>query len=376
MRLRQRWEYLKQAPKLFYSIAFEGRYRFQFDLMDIHVKNMSLSKRFNLLKTGANLAYWKLHPWSWPMHMQVEFTNYCNLRCTVCPTGTGILNRKRQAMSPALLKQLMDEVGPYLMTLSLWCWGESLLHPDLAEMLRIVHNRGIVTFVSTNGQNLDNPGVIQALLDYPPTYLIVALDGLTDETNSAYRTGAKLAPALNGVRKLAELKKQRGQNYPILHHRFIVMKHNEHELPLLKQFGNENGFDLVTVRSLSFIDATDANFIALEPNDAKLKGYEYKGNTRVVRDDFVCEKAFIFPSVFADGTVVPCDQDSNAEHPFGTLAKGLTFADIWRSKQAAEVRKIIRDHPQRYTSCRNCPFKDRPVTDCSIKRYDLRHYEV
>ncbi|MBN1367442.1 MAG: radical SAM protein [Dehalococcoidales bacterium] len=377
MRLQQRWNYFKKSPKLFYDITCRGRYDFQFDLMDIHIKNMTLGKRFNLLKTGANLVYRKLYPWGWPMHMQIEFTNYCNLKCTVCPTGTGILKRKPQAMSPALLKRLIDEVGPYLMTLSLWGWGESLLHPYLAEMLRIVHNRGITTFVSTNGQNLDNPDVIKALLDYPPTYLIVALDGLTDETNSLYRVGAKLAPALDGVHKIAEIKKQRGQNYPILHHRFIVMKHNEHEVPLLKQFGTDNEFDMVTLRTLSIIDIPDeTHHQDLIPETQDLQAYEYENGKRINRRDFICEEAFIFPTVFADGTVVSCDQDSSAEHPYGILADGTTFKSIWWSKRAAEIRRIIRDNPHRFTSCRNCPFKDRPVTDCSVQRIDIRPYQA
>jgi radical SAM protein with 4Fe4S-binding SPASM domain len=377
MRLQQRWNYFKKSPKLFYDIVFRGRYNFQFDLMDINVNNMTLAKRFNLLKTGANLVYRKLQPWGWPIHMQVEFTNYCNLRCTICPTGTSILNRKPNAMSPALLKKLLDEVGPYLITLSLWGWGESLLHPNLADMLRIVQNRGITTFVSTNGQNLDNPDVVQALIDYPPTYLIVALDGLTDKTNSVYRVGAKLAPALNGVRKIAELKKQRGQKYPILHHRFIVMKHNEHELPLLHQFGTDNGFDMVTIRTLSIIDTpNDIPHQQLVPQNQNLRAYKYKSEERIIRKDFICEEAFVFPTVFADGTVVPCDQDSSARHPYGSLADGSSFAAIWRSKRATEIRKVIRNNPQKYTSCRNCPFKDRPVTDCSIQRIDIRPYET
>lgn len=376
MRLQQRWNYIKKSPKIFYNVAFRGRYYFQFDLMDIKTENMSFAKRVNLLKTGLNLIHRKLYPWNWPIHMQAEFTNYCNLKCAVCPTGTGILKRKPQNMSPALFKQLLDEVGTYLLTMSLWGWGESLLHPDLAEMLSIVQNRGITTFVSTNGQNLDNPKVVQALVDYPPTYLIVALDGLTDETNSVYRFGAKLAPALSGVRKIAEIKKQRGQKYPILHHRFIVMKHNEHELPMLQQFGTDNGFDMITIRSLSIIDANDTGFKTLEPEVDDHKAYRYKNKNRIIRNDFICEQAFIFPTIFADGTIVSCDQDSNAGHAYGKLSEGSSFANIWWSKRAANIRKIIRNYPDQYSSCHNCPFRDRPVTDCSIQRYDLHRYEM
>jgi len=291
----------------------------------------------------------------------------------MCPTGSGTLARKPAAIEPALFERLMNEAGPYLLTMSLWGWGEPLLHPRLADILRLAQNRGITTFLSTNGQNLDDPAVQKALIDYPPTYLIVAIDGLSDETNSTYRVGAKIAPALAGVSRLAQLKRDKGQHFPILHHRFIAMKHNEHELPRLKQFAVDNHFDICTIRTLSIMDAQDdTNHRDLLPADNRLKPYEYQNNRRISRKDFVCEKAFIFPAVFADGTVVDCDQDFNARQAYGNLSDVRLFADIWQNERSGKIRKTIRDNMQSFSHCKNCPFKDRPVTDCSIQHFDLQ----
>jgi radical SAM protein with 4Fe4S-binding SPASM domain len=372
MRNKKRFEYLLHTPQLLYNILVKGNYDFEYDQMDIHTSKMPLKKRLNLLKSGANLIYRKPHPWSWPIHIHVELANYCNLKCKVCPTGSGTLNRKIASLDPALFERLMNEVGPYLLTMSLWGWGESLLHPRLAEILRLAHNRGITTFVSTNGQNLDSPSVLKGLIDYPPTYLIVAIDGLTDESNSAYRVGAKIAPALSGVKILAQMKKERGQKYPILHHRYIVTKQNEHELAGLRQFGKDNYFDICTIRTLSIIDsqneAVHAEFL---PDNANYRAYKYKNNIRIRRSDFICERAFIFPMVFADGTIVDCDQDFNGCQSYGNLLSGSSFAEIWWNNKAAGIRKTIRDNMDEFSHCKNCPFKDRPVTDCSVVHLDL-----
>ena len=372
MRSKERLNYLMKAPKISWDILFRGRYDFTFDLMPAHASQIPMMKRLNLLKTGANLIYRRLQAWGWPIHMQIELTNYCNLKCKVCPTGIGELNRQPKAMEPALFERLINDVGPYLLTAHLWGWGESLLHPQLTDILRLTQNRGIATFLSTNGQNLNDEEVLQALINYPPTYLIVAIDGLTDEVNSTFRVGAKLEPALTGVRRLARMRRQKGSQLPILHFRYIVMKHNEHELPQLTEFAAENQFDMLTVRTLSIIDASDDIHHDLEPNDEKFRAYEYKNNKRISRTDFVCEKASIFPTVFADGTVVACDQDYNAQQPYGTLTDGTSFADIWWSKQAAEIRRTIRDNPQDFSYCKNCPLKDRPISTCDIQYYDLR----
>jgi len=253
MRSARRLQYFKNGLEIFSDVAIQGRYDFEYDLMPCHSSRMSLAKRLNLLKAGGNLIYRNAHPWSWPINMHIELTNYCNLRCRVCPTGSGVLNRTPQAMDPALFERLMNEVGPYLLTASLWGWGEPLLHPNIASILRLQHNRGVVTFLSTNGQNLDDELMLQALIDYPPAYLIVCLDGITDETNAKFRVGAKLDPALYGVRELARMKRKRGSRYPILHHRFIAMKHNEHELEELPDFSTRNHFDILTQSALCLL---------------------------------------------------------------------------------------------------------------------------
>jgi radical SAM protein with 4Fe4S-binding SPASM domain len=371
MRAKKRWAYLGQAPKVFKDIVFRGRYDFEFDFMPCHTSNMPVAKRLNLLRAGFNLLYRNPKPWSWPIHMQIELTNYCNLSCPVCPTGLGILRRKPQAINPAIFERLLNEVGQYLLTLSLWNWGEPLLHPELMDILRIAQDRGISTFLSTNGQNLNDDKVLKALIDYPPTYLIVCLDGLTDETNTRFRVGAKLEPALYGVRELARMKREKDQKFPILHFRYIVMKHNEHELPELENFARRHQFDILTIRSLSIIDAPDDQHNIMMPDDERFRAYEYSKGKRVSRDDFICEGAFIYCTVLADGTACCC-QDYNAKQSYGKLVAGTSFADVWWSKQAAKIRKVIRKKPDSFSFCRNCPYKDRPVGPCSIQYYDLQ----
>jgi radical SAM protein with 4Fe4S-binding SPASM domain len=371
MRKNERWSYIKRAPRHLNNILINGRHDFTYDLMPANVSQMPLKKRLNLLKSGMNLVYRRLRPWSWPLHMHIELTNYCNLNCVVCPSGIGSLERQPMAIAPALFERLLNEVGPYLLTASLWGWGEPLLHPQLSDILRIAQNRGITTFLSTNGQNLNDEKVLEALLNYPPTFLIVALDGITDETNAKFRVGAKLEPVLTGVQRLAQMRASKDQQFPIIHWRYIVMRHNEHELPLLHKFATENQFDMLTIRTLSIIDAPDSTHRNLVPLDEKFRAYNYEDEERVIRTDFICEKAFTFPAIFADGTVAACDQDCNAQHSIGKLTGGQSFAEIWWSKQAAEIRKTVRDNPENISVCNNCPFRDRPVSTCSIQYLDL-----
>jgi MoaA/NifB/PqqE/SkfB family radical SAM enzyme len=369
MRTYERNNSLLHSPQLMYDILLRGNYDFIYDRMPIRLRRMSALKRWNLLKSGTNLVHRRLNPYNMPLHMQFELTNFCNLNCPVCPTGLGMLNRRPQSMDVELFQRLIDEVGPYLLTASLWGWGEPLLHPQLSDILKAIAKYPVVTFLSTNGQALDDDRVMQAIIDSPPTYLIIAIDGLTDETNTQFRVGAKLAPVLNGVRRIAESKKKRAINLPILHMRYIVMKHNQHELSQLIYFAEQKGFDLLTFRSLCVIDIESADK-ALQPFTTDIpdyRGYDYEDGLIIKRSDFICQQPFWFPTIFADGTLVACEQDYNAQHSFGVLSPGSSFRALWQGIKARRVREQIRDHSQRLSFCRNCPFIDRQITDASVE---------
>ncbi len=367
MKKQERLRSILRTPKRIWDVMFRGNYDFDYDLMPVNTRRMSMEKRLNLFKAGGNLLYRRLKPWSRPIHMQIELANYCNLKCPVCPSGIGKLSRRPMAMDLSLFDHLMEEVGPYLLTASLWAWGEPLLHPRLADILRIAQKHPIVTLLSTNGQNLDKDETIKALIDSPPTYLIVAIDGLTDETNSKFRVGAKLQPVLSGVKRLAEIKREKEQILPILHMRFIIMKHNEHEVPQLSDFAKDNGFELLTIRTLSCIGGPEEDYKCLMPADNAFKSYNYLNNKRVRRSDFICTEPFWFPSVYADGTTVLCCHDHNAEQPIGVLSEDVRFHDIWFGTKAAEVRRKIRDNLENVNFCRHCPYVDRQAGDSSIK---------
>ena len=350
----------------------QGRYEFTYDQMPFVVKDMSLKKRMNLARAGLNLVHRRLAPWGMPLHMQLELTNYCNLRCPVCPVGTGEVDRKKKSMDVELFEKVMDEVGPHLLTASLWAWGEPLLHPHLQEILAIANRHEVVTFVSTNGQLFKKDRVIEALTNEPPTHLIVAVDGLSDETNSQFRVGAKLEPILEGVKRIAEIKKERNLQFPIIHMRFIVMQHNQHEASRLVEFAKDHHFDLLTIRTLSIIDTKQEDkHQVFNPTDEEFQSYDYKNGNRQERNDFICQEPFWFPTVFADGTVVACEQDYNAQQAFGKISEQRSFKDIWYGEQAEKVRKTIRDKPQCLSFCQNCPYRDRENSDCSISAYYL-----
>jgi MoaA/NifB/PqqE/SkfB family radical SAM enzyme len=374
MRSHELKKALLRGPMLAWDVFVRGRYAFKYDQMPMLAGGMSAVKRINLFKSGANLLHRRLIPWSMPLHMQFELTNYCNLRCPVCPAGSGSLKRTARAMNVELFERVMDEVGPFLLTASLWAWGEPLLHPRLKDMLRIARKYDVITLLSTNGQVLNNERVLDALIDEPPAYLIVAFDGLNDETNSVYRVGARIAPILEGVQRLAEIKRARGLQRPVLNMRFIVMKHNQHEVPHLEEFAVQHGFELLSIRNIFFIESTsdDQTTGRLAPDDKGWSSCGYAAERSTSPGAFICMEPFWFPTLFSDGGVVLCEQDYNAQLALGRVGVDGAFRELWFSKKAAALRKTIRDDMANLSCCRKCPYTDRPATDFNVAVRSLK----
>jgi radical SAM protein with 4Fe4S-binding SPASM domain len=373
VRDHERTRGLLRSPRLLFDVLARGRYDFIYDRMPITVAGMSLRKRMNLLLAGTHLVHRHIRPKNMPLHMQFELTSFCNLRCPVCPTGTQELERDAQPMPPELFERVWEETAPYLLTASLWGWGEPLLHPQLNRILKMARRHNVATLLSTNGMPLRHEAVREALVEHPPTTLIVAIDGLTDDTNTRFRVGAKLEPILDGVRKLAELKRLRKSRYPVLQMRYIVMRHNEHEVDQLEAFAKENEFELLSVRSISIFDTPEADAVqgGFVPLNELLQPYQYKDGQRQKRDGFVCMMPFWFPTLMAGGEVVSCEQDHSARTKFGQISAAQGFRQIWFSEEAAEVRRLVRDEHEKLSFCRNCPYADRKTADVSVESRQL-----
>lgn len=271
-----------------------------------------------------------------------------------------------------LYQALLRETGDYLLGVFLWAWGEPLLHPRFPDFVRIAREHNVLPLLSTNGQNLDQDRVVEGLLQHPPEHLIVALDGISDETNTKYRVGARLEPALNGVRRLAGLRRERGLTRPRIHMRYIAMNHNAHELPFLEDFARRHHFDYLAIRGLSIIpDKDETAHARMIPEDGSMRAYAYRSGQRMKRNDYLCQHAFAFPTVLADGTVVVCDQDFNGSRAYGRFGGHASFRDIWFSDQAARVRRESRDRRDESPFCGMCPYADRPLNTCTVKLVPL-----
>ena len=128
-------------------------------------------------------------------------------------------------------------------------WGESLLHQDLLECIRLVKREGAQVGFVTSGMGLTKNRVselIEAGLDFAG----FSISGTTPETHDAIRLNSHLPEVLNAVRLFHEEKKRQGLLRPRMHFVFLMVKENIQEVPSVPSFAKEAGIEEVFLTNI------------------------------------------------------------------------------------------------------------------------------
>ena len=106
--------------------------------------------------------------------LNVELTSRCNVACSYCDVNRE-LGRPAQDLPLEVLVRLL-ETTPGLQTLLPFQWGEPLLYEPLDEALAHASQRGLRTYLTTNGTMLDGDR-FESLGRAGLTRLTISLDG-------------------------------------------------------------------------------------------------------------------------------------------------------------------------------------------------------
>ena len=223
------------------------------DRMPFELENVPLRKILNWILIEASIFVKPEKPWGWPTHVQLEPTSVCNLRCVLCPVTEG-LERPVGHMEFRTFQKIIDELGQHLFIIILWDWGEPFLNPSIYDMISYAKTRDIGVISSTNGHVFARGDHAEQLVRSGIDYIVFAVDGVTQATYESYRQGGDLETVTAGIKRIVEARRALQSRTPLIDLRFLVMKHNEHEIPRLKGFARSLEVDALTLRTLCTYD--------------------------------------------------------------------------------------------------------------------------
>ncbi len=292
--------------------------------------------------------------WGVPVQLMYEPTNYCNLRCPQCPTGTRELARPEGLVRDTeAYRKTVDELAKDSFLVQLYFQGESYLSPKFFEMVEYASSKHLFSEISTNAHFLTDENC-RRTIEAGLTKVIISVDGTTQEVYEKYRVRGRLSKVIEGTKRLIEWKKKLGRRNPYIDFQFIVFSHNEHQIDDVKKLGKDLGVDKVSIKTAQIYNPEDGN--DLMPRNKQLSRYELGPDGHYhIKSDLANHCWFLWhtASVTWDNRVVPCCFDKHAKYQMGDTST-QSFREIWHSKKYTNFRQAILHGRKNIDICKNC----------------------
>jgi len=167
---------------------------------------------------------------------QIELTTRCPLQCKMCIRAE-TKDWQFQDMSLEDFKKLL----PYLKeveTVVLEGWGESLLHKNLLECIRLVKKEGSQVGFVTSAKGLTETRVSE-LVEAGLDFIGFSIAGTTPETHDAIRVNSHLPEIINAIQFFNLERSRREIDRPKIHLIFLMVKDNLFEVPEIPSLARE-----------------------------------------------------------------------------------------------------------------------------------------
>ena len=294
-------------------------------------------------------------PLSAPVNLTWEITHQCNQSCIHCLSSSS-----RELPGELNLTEccrIVDQLAALKVFEINFGGGEPLLKHHFVPLLRYIHEKGIVTCISTNGTALTDEAV-DYFTDNPLVNVQVSLDGASPEVNDRIRGAGTFANILTGIEKLA------GKNIP-LSINAVVTSLNFHQFDALKAMADSYGARLRVSRFRPSGRARQSwDRLRLNPGQLQeISDWLNDDPTILTGDSFfavsgtgrrelgldMCGACKMTCCIDPLGFVYPCAFLQEREFCGGSLRE-MPFEDIWHESTSFTFFRQLEP-----ASCRDCP---------------------
>ena len=264
------------------------------------------------------------------------------------------MRRAPGRMSLETFQQLLQLVGRDLIFLIIYHQGEPYINKNFFDFVRLAKKYNIYVTTSTNG-HFFTPENVRRTIESGLDSMIVSIDGTTQESYARYRVGGQLERVLEGTRLLIKMRKELGSRTPNVALQFLVMKHNEDEIPAMAELAKDLGVDRFLVKNIEVRTVEEAR--EWLPQQDIFRRYEWRNGQFVVKggtNKQYCPRIWFSALMNWDGTFVPCCFDKNGEYPLGHVNKASHFSDIFKGQAFQDFRQRHLEDRKSIDICRNC----------------------
>jgi len=306
-----------------------------------------------------------------PEILQIEPTNHCNLKCTMCPRTS--MSRKSGYMKITLWEKIiqnwsrskneyptahlvfntqytLQNVGG---TIKMFFLGEPLLHPEFDSFIKIAKKEGCRIGIQTNGVLLEKLAIRQRLLNARPDDISLSMDGIDQASYNSVRQGSNWNTIFNSIKSLNIERKEMGlvESTAINVSTILLDKSNNTNINQVLAFFKPLGQYIDNLNAISLDRSYNPVFLDTK---GELQKYNKLNNSQIKMNQPLCEEPLTKLNILWDGTVTPCCHDINGEIKLGD-SNTNSIDEIWMSKRTRSLHIALLTHDTKdYPFCRAC----------------------
>jgi len=269
-----------------------------------------------------------------PIHLDIETTSRCNLKCTFCDRQLFISQKNMGDINIFLYKKIIDEGSERnLCGVKLSYRGEPLLHEKIVEMVEYAKKKNILdVFFNTNAMLLDEI-TASRLIDAGLNRISISIEGTDPETYEKMRRGAKFNRVLSNINKLMKLREQANVKHPKLR--------------------------IQTVR-LPGIDIDEyVNFWT--PHCDEVAAVDYQDCTNrisgLTKENWACPQLWQRMTINWEGQIMACNNDDLSLLSMGNV-RNKSIHQCWHDPMVQNARTLHQNGQSHLVeACNGCPWR-------------------
>ena len=274
----------------------------------------------------------------------IEISNICNLQCSFCP----VVERDNKVLEVDAFTKILTQVAPITEEACLHLMGEPIAHPNFSEIISICSKLLVPIQLTTNGvvieqkkKTLLEDNSIRQINFSIQSYK----DNFPDRSLKDY-----LIPIFDFTKELYERRPNVYVNYRLWNMSEGVQHENDEFFDLLENYFNLDVNRRVQVEAIKSKKLKDHLYLHFDSR------FEWPSlDLPVLGNQGRCHGLISHIGIHADGTVVPCCLDKEAQINLGNCLES-DLASILSSERALAMKKGFQNNKLVEDLCQRCPY--------------------
>ena len=271
-----------------------------------------------------------------PLHLDVESSNTCNLRCTMCQIPFGKM--KTGYLDMETFDIIIDEIKKHgLPSIKFNFRGEPLMHPKIAELVKKAKDAGVMEVQFNSNGALLTKELGKKLIDAGLDRIKFSIDSINPDTYNSIRIGTTYDNTISHVLSFIKLRNEMKNRFPSIQVQMVYMESNHKEAEDYIKFWKDK--------------VNRIGFSRYRSGDNKTGDSE-----RVVeiKKRIPCPQLWQRLTILWDGTILMCCGDYNMKNPLGNV-KEDKLSDVWKGELLNSYRKKHVNYEfDEIDACKNC----------------------